>query len=274
MASRDRGRDSRRGRFAFLGSDAAADRPTDALLRAAAEFVGTFAFVFIGVGAVAGGALTGETSLLPVALAHGLTFAIMVSAVGHISGGHLNPAITLAFLVTRRLSLLVGALYLVAQFAAAAAAVLMIKWLFPGTSAEGTGYGAPAIDPGISAGEALVFEALLTFFLVWVVFASAADIRGTFKAIAGLAIGLTITVDILVAGPLTGAMMNPARAFGPQIVDTNFDDFWVWYAGPILGGAIAGLLYELLYLRPLRPPVVGTPETGVVEPRPGDTAVS
>ena len=274
MATRDRGRDSRRGRFASLSGDVAADRPTDALLRAAAEFVGTFAFVFIGVGAIAGGALAGDTSLLPVALAHGLAIAIMVSAVGHISGGHFNPAITLAFLVTRRLSLLVGALYLVAQFAAAAAAVLMIKWLFPGTSAEGTRYGAPAIDPGISAGEALVFEALLTFFLVWVVFATAADIRGTFKAIAGLAIGLTITVDILVAGPLTGAMMNPARAFGPQIVDTNFDDFWVWYAGPILGGAIAGLLYELLYLRPLRPPVVGPPETGVVEPRPGDTAVS
>ncbi|MBD0348394.1 MAG: aquaporin [Thermoleophilia bacterium] len=270
MATRDR----RRGRFAFLSSDVAADRPTDALLRAAAEFVGTFSFVFIGVGTIASGAITGDGSLLPIALAHGLTFAIMVSALGHISGGHFNPAVTIAFLLTRRLSLLVGVLYLVAQLAAATAAVLMIKWLFPGTSAEGAGYGAPAIDPGISAGEALVFEALLTFFLVWVVFATAADIRGTFKAIAGLAIGLTITVGMLVAFPLTGAAMNPARAFGPQLVDTSFDDFWVWYAGPILGGAIAALLYELLYLRPLRPPVVGPPETGVVEPRPGDTAVS
>jgi aquaporin TIP len=120
----------------------------------------------------------------------------------------------------------------------------------------------------------VVLEAILTFFLVWVVFATAADARGTFKSIAGLAIGLTITADILMAGPLTGAAMNPARAFGPQLVQSAWSDAWVWYVGPLVGGAIAALAYELLYLRPLRPAPVGPPETGVLEPRPGDAAVS
>jgi glycerol uptake facilitator-like aquaporin len=104
------------------------------------------------------------------------------------------------------------------------------------------------------------------------VFATAADPRGTFKSIAGLAIGLTITMDILAAGPLTGGAMNPARAFGPQLVQDVWANGWVWYAGPLLGGAVAALLYEWLYLKPLGPEPVGPPDTGLEEPRPGQTA--
>ncbi|MFN2470936.1 MAG: aquaporin [Gaiellaceae bacterium] len=266
--------ESRRPRMSVDRTAMLGDPFGNALLRTAAEFIGTFAFFFIGIGAAISAGISGESGLLPNALGHGLALAVMVSALGHISGGHFNPAVTIGFLVTRRIAPLLAVMYIVAQLAAGAAAALMIKWIFPGSSGEAAGYGAPAIDPGLSTGEALVLEALLTFFLVFVVFATAADIRGTFKSIAGLAIGLVLAVDILVGAPLTGAMMNPARAFGPQIVDGSWDDFWVWYAGPILGGAIAALLYELLYLRPLRPPVVGPPETGIVEPRPGDTAVS
>jgi MIP family channel proteins len=247
----------------------------DVLRRSLAEFIGTFALVFVGAGAIASASLTGDVSpsLLTVALAHGLVIAVMVSAVGHISGGHFNPAITLAFFVTRRLAVSLTVAYLIVQLAAAAAAALLIRWLFPGQSAESIGYGSPAIDPGIDVAEALVIEALLTFLLVWVFFATLADIRGTFKAVAGLAVGLTVTFDILIGGPLTGAMMNPARAFGPQLVDTSFDDFWIWYAGPILGGAIAALLYELVYLRPVEPVPVGVPGTGVDEPGATTTAV-
>jgi len=106
------------------------------------------------------------------------------------------------------------------------------------------------------------------------VFATAVDPRGAFKSIAGLAIGLTITLDILAAGPFTGAAMNPARAFGPQLVGNVWGHAWVWYLGPALGGAAAALAYELLYLRPLGPEPVGPPETGVLEPRPGDAALS
>jgi glycerol uptake facilitator-like aquaporin len=117
-------------------------------------------------------------------------------------------------------------------------------------------------------------EAILTFFLVWVVFATVADPRGTFKSIAGLAIGLTVTLDVLAGGPLTGAAVNPARAFGPQLVEGVWSDFWIYYVGPIVGGAVAALAYDWLYLRPLAPAPVGPPETGPVEPRPGETAAS
>jgi glycerol uptake facilitator-like aquaporin len=119
-----------------------------------------------------------------------------------------------------------------------------------------------------------VIEAILTFFLVWVIFACAADPRGTFKSIAGLAIGFTISFDVLIGGPLTGAAMNPARAFGPELVQNFWDDAWIYYVAPLAGAGIAGLLYDYLYLRPLAPVPPGPPETGLVEPRPGDAAAS
>jgi glycerol uptake facilitator-like aquaporin len=105
-----------------------------------------------------------------------------------------------------------------------------------------------------------------------VIFATAADPRGTFASIAGLAIGLTITLDIYMGGPYTGAAMNPARAFGPDLVQNVWSDAWVWWVGPLAGGALAALLYEYLYLRPVSPEPVGAPETGLDEPRPGDAA--
>jgi len=241
----------------------------DVLRRAVAEFVGTFTLVFVGVSSIITvGDVTG------VALAHGLAIAVMVSAVGHISGGHFNPAITFAFLITRRMAPLLAAVYWVAQFAAATAGALMVKLIFPGNVVDRAKLGAPAVASVVGNGGALAMEAVLTFFLVWVVFATAADARGTFKSIAGLAIGLTITMDILAGGRVTGAAMNPARAFGPEVVQSVWSDAWVWYAGPILGAVVAGLAYEYLYLRPLAPVPVGPPETGLDEPRPGETAVS
>ena len=241
----------------------------DVLRRAVAEFVGTFTLVFVGVSSIITvGDVTG------VALAHGLAIAVMVSAVGHISGGHFNPAVTLAFLITRRMAPLLAAVYWVAQFAAAIAGALMVKVIFPGNVVDRAKLGAPAVASVVGGGGALAMEAVLTFFLVWVVFATAADARGTFKSIAGLAIGLTITMDILAGGRVTGAAMNPARAFGPEVVQRVWTDAWVWYAGPALGAVVAGLAYEYLYLRPLAPVPVGPPETGLDEPRPGETAAS
>lgn len=244
----------------------------DVLRRAAAEFVGTFALVFVGAGAVLVAAPDTGAGNLDVALAYGLVVGVMASAVGHISGGHFNPAVTLGFLVTGRLSPVLAGAYWAAQFVSAVAAAALLKWIFP-SDVQGT-LGSPAVGPGIEPEAALIIEAILTFFLVWVIFATAADPRGTFKSIAGLAIGFTITMDILLAGPLTGAAMNPARAFGPELLSNTWDDFWIWYVGPLAGGVLGALAYEWLYLRPLRPPVVGPPETGVVEPRPGDTALS
>src|SRR5919204_2276420 len=231
----------------------------DPLRRGFAEFVGTFTLIFIGAGSIL--ALTtlflpaitsteaqgvyGGLTLVSVAFAHGLAIAVMVSAVGHISGGHFNPAVTFGFLVTRRMEPRLAVVYWVAQLAAAVVASLLLWWIFPNSVVDAAKLGAPALGPLIGAGAGFVLEAILTFFLVWVVFATAADPRGTFKSIAGLAIGLTITLDILAGGPLTGAAMNPARAFGPELVQNTWKDCWVWYAGPFAGGALrAGRLTE------------------------------
>jgi aquaporin TIP len=243
----------------------------DPVRRAAAEFVGTFTLVLAGVGSIVAGVTGG---LVGVALAHGLAIAVMVSAVGHISGGHFNPAVTTGFLVTRRIEPKLGGLYIATQLAAATVAALLLRWLWPSIAGKNAAaVGAPTLHL-VSPFEGAMIEAILTFFLVWVVFATAADPRGTFKQIAGLAIGLTITLDILAAGALTGAAMNPARAFGPQLIGSEWSDGWVWYVGPLVGGALAALAYEWLYLRPLAPVPVGPPETGVIEPRPGDAAAS
>jgi aquaporin TIP len=241
----------------------------DPARRGIAEFVGAFALTFVGAGAIMTGA-----DLVGVALAHGLVIAVMASAVGHISGGHFNPAVTFGFLLTGRLQLMLAVVYWVAQFVGAIVAALLLWWIYPTDITDQANLGAPGLSDRIGVGSGLVVEAILTFFLVWVIFATAADPRGTFKSIAGLAIGLTITLDVLMGGPLTGAAMNPARAFGPQLVGNAWSDGWIWYLGPLVGGGAAALLYDFLYLRPPRPVPVGPPETGVEEPRPGDTAVS
>jgi aquaporin TIP len=241
----------------------------DYLRRGAAEFVGTFALIFVGAGSVAF-----ARTLTDIALAHGLVIAVFVSALGFISGGHFNPAVTLGFLVTRRIAPVLALWYWLVQFGAAAIAALLLKWVLPTVIENQAHLGAPSLGGGITTGGAVVVEAVLTFFLVFVVFATAVDPRGAFKQIAGLAIGFTITLDILMGGVLTGGMMNPARAFGPQLVGNNWSHFWIWYIGPFAGAVIAASLYELLYLRPSRPGPVGPPETGVEEPGPGDAATS
>ena len=241
----------------------------DALRRGVAEFIGAFTLIFVGVGSIM---FIQSNLLVGVALAHGLAIAIMVSAVGHISGGHFNPAVTLAFVVTRRIEPALAVVYWLAQFGGAVLAALALRALFP--SEVNLDQGVPVVNETIGVGAGLAIEALLTFFLVWVVFATAVDPGGAFKSIAGLAIGLTITIGILATGPLTGAAMNPARAFGPELVQNIWDDFWIYYVGPAIGAAVAALAYDWLYLRADRLPVVGTEESGLDEPRPGETALT
>jgi len=159
----------------------------------------------------------------------------MASAVGHISGGHFNPAVTLGLVVARRMALRLAAVYWFAQLLAATVAALLLNWLLPPGLDDLVKLGAQALGRGVGGGEGLVIEAIPTFLLVWVIFATAADPRGAFKSIAGLAIGLTITLDIFFGGPLTGAAMNPARAFGPELVQNFWASAWVWYVGPALG---------------------------------------
>lgn len=236
------------------------------LRRGVAEFIGTFTLIFIGGGA---GAISGN-DIVAVALANGLAIGIMVSNFGHISGGLFNPAITLGFLTTRRITPRLAAIYWFAQFGGAVIAAGILRWLVHKPAFDGA---IPSVHT-IGAGRGFVLEAIMTFFLVVAVFATAVDPRGAFKSIAGLAIGLTITMDVFFGGPLTGAAMNPARAFGPQLVGNFWGAGWIYYLGPALGAVGAAVGYDWLYLRPLAPSVVGTPQSGVDEPRPGETAES
>jgi MIP family channel proteins len=254
----------------------------DYLRRGTAEFIGAFTLVFVGVGSfLATGFGTTDVNaipavilLLPVAVATGLAIAVMVTAVGHISGAHFNPAVTLSFVVTRRIALPLAGIYWAMQFAGATCAALLLKWVFPNALVDQAKLGVPVLNSQLNSGQGLIVEAILTAMLVFAVFATAVDEGGAFKAVAGFGIGLVITMDILCGGPLTSASMNPARAFGPQLVQNDWQSYsWLYYVGPALGAVIAALVYELLFIRkPLEP--VGPPETGVVEPRPGDLAAS
>jgi aquaporin TIP len=237
----------------------------DLLRRGVAEFVGTFTLIFIGGGA---GIVSGS-DIVAVALANGLAIGIMVTNLGHISGSHFNPSITLGFLATRRITARLAVAYWAFQLAGAIAAAFILRFLFDKAHLA---LAAPA--PHTTDGKAFVLELIMTFFLVWAVWATAVDPRGAFKAIAGLAIGLTISIDVLMGGPVTGAAMNPARAFGPELAGNIWSGWWIYWIGPFAGALLASLVYEHLYLRPPRPLVVGSPESGVDEPRPGDTALS
>jgi MIP family channel proteins len=217
-----------------------------------AEFLGTFALVFFGEGAICADQFlhgAGNVGLLGIAAAHGLAIAIMVSALGHISGGHFNPAVTIGFWVTKRVSTLEVALYWVAQLAGAVAAAFLLKALIPEDTWRAVALGTPELVRDLPRLSAMILEAVTTFFLVLMVFATAVDERGTFRAIAGFGIGISITLGILVAGPFTGGALNPARAFGPALASSHWANWGVYWVGPLAGGFLAGLLYDSLYLK-------------------------
>ena len=215
---------------------------------AVAEFVATFALIFVGAGASILAA-SGSIDLLAVALAHGLVLAIMVSVVGHISGGHVNPAVTIALWTAGKVPTPRAAIYVVAQLLGAVIGALLLVYVVGGDAFEAAGGGAPALGPGVSVGRGIVIEAILTFFLVFAVFGTAVDERGPWNKTSGFTIGLVIAFDIIAFGPLTGAAMNPARWFGPALVAGNMSDALVWIVGPIAGGIIAGVLYATVFLR-------------------------
>jgi aquaporin Z len=217
--------------------------------RLTAEAVGTFTLIFIGAGSIIVVPGGDGGSLVAVALAHGLAIGTMVSAVGHVSGGHFNPAVTVAAWVTRRMASVTAVAYVAAQLVGATITALALRWLLPGEVWEPVALGTPLVNPVLADWQAIALEAVLTFFLVWVVFATALDPEGAFGKIAGLAIGLVITMDILAAGPWTGAAMNPARSFGPALVSGEFTGIWVYFLGPVIGGTVAALLYDLGIMR-------------------------
>lgn len=218
---------------------------------AVAEFVATFALIFIGAGAVISTNL--GLDLVGVALAHGLVLAIMVSVTAHISGGHVNPAVTIGLWVAGKVPSGRAVVYIGAQLLGAVTAALLLKYIVPTELFDAAGGGAPALAEGIAAGKGILIEAVLTFFLVFAVFGTAVDPRGPFSKTAGLTIGLVIAFDIMAFGPYTGAAMNPARWFGPVLAAGAWSDWYVWIVGPIAGGIIAAVVYASVFLKDQEP---------------------
>jgi MIP family channel proteins len=217
------------------------------------EFLGPFTLVVAGVGAIISTQNLGDGgNLVAVALAHGLAIGLMIAALGHVSGGHFNPAVTISMLAAGEIGVTRAASYIIAQVLGATAGAGVLTFIFPalgpmGRNNPGVNLGLPGLGPDVTITGALIMEVLMTFFLVLVIFGTVMDPRGP-KAIAPLAIGLIITMDILTGGRITGAAMNPARALGPAFVQQDFTNWWIYWVGPIIGGVIAALAYKTIWL--------------------------
>ncbi|MBI2075872.1 MAG: aquaporin [Candidatus Aenigmarchaeota archaeon] len=213
-----------------------------------AESIATFSLVFIGAGAVAANAAYNNAlGIVGIALAHGLVLMSMIYATRHISGAHVNPAVTIAMLVTKKIQIEEGLGYIVFQLLGAAIAGLFLSSIFAGAPAS-VHLGVTDLAAGVSPNTGILLEAVLTFFLVFVIFAVAVDSRGL-ADVSGLAIGLVLTFDILVGGSLTGAAMNPARAFGPAIASGYWTTQPVYWIGPVIGAVIAALIYDRIFVK-------------------------
>jgi aquaporin Z len=214
-----------------------------------AEFLGTFALVFAGIGALcANEFLHGSGSgPLGAALAEGLAVAILFTALARVSGGHFNPAVTIGFWVTKRINTLEVVGYWAAQLLGAIAAAYILRWIIPDDTWTRALGGTPSLVADFTRLPAMALEAVLTFFLVLVFFSTSAAIEDEIPRFAGWAIGLAYTVGILVAGPFTGGALNPARDFGPALVSSHWNSWGVYWVGPLAGGFLAGLIYDALF---------------------------
>ena len=222
--------------------------------RLVAEALGTFGLVFIGCAVVVvnGGFPNSGIGLLGIALAHAVVLSVMVTATMTISGGHLNPAVTIGLLLTRRIDLKSAVGYVLTQLAAACVAAYLVKVLLPPAAVRNALVGVPIIAGSVTLSQAIGLELVLTFFLMCAVYGTA--VSPDAPRVGGFGIGLVLLFDILVGGPLTGAAMNPARAFGPAVVSGEWVGHLVYWIGPIAGAILAALLWEhfLLPRVPLR----------------------
>lgn len=207
-----------------------------------AEIVGTFALIFIGAGSII---VTGGTNLVGIAIAHGLAIALLVSALGHISGGLFNPALTIGLWVTRQMDTLNTVGYIIAQLVGAVLGGVALVVLFPEVMRKASSLGTPVLNPGVSFAQGIGIELILTAFLMLALLGSVLDKRG--PSVGGFGVGLVFTMDMLAAGPLTGAAINPARAFGPALLSGEWADQLVYWIGPIVGAVLAALLYQYVF---------------------------
>ncbi len=217
------------------------------------EALGAFALCFFSIGAVV---LTQGEDIVAIGIATGLAIGVMVAAAGHISGGHYNPAVTVGMLATRRISPIDGAAYIVAQMVGAVLGAGAITLAYLDVDRNRVNLGLPTVgtsivaDPAVdlTATNALAMEVILTFFLVLVIFGSAVDKRSIGRWVAPLAIGITIAIGNMAGVAASGAAMNPIRWFGPAVIQQDWANAWVWIVGPIIGGLVAALLYDLFLM--------------------------
>lgn len=208
--------------------------------RAAAEFIAAFFLVFAGCGAIVADAVYGGLGTTGIALVFGLVIAAMIYATGHLSGAHINPAVTIAFTLTRHFPIRDAVAYVGAQVAGATTGALMLAAVWTGKPAAlGTTL------PSVGAGSAFAYEVLLTAALMFVIISVATDTRAVGSA-AALAIGGTVALDAAFGGPVTGASMNPARSLGPALVSGELADLWIYLTAPFLGAALGGLAYQIV----------------------------
>ncbi|KAH9288940.1 hypothetical protein KI387_033057 [Taxus chinensis] len=237
------------GRFAVGRPEEASDLNT---LRAAmAEFLSTLIFVFAGEGAamafskLTGGADTTPSGLVAIALANGIALFVAVAVAWNISGGHVNPAITFGALIGGHITLLRAILYWIAQLLGAAIACLLLRFTTGGMHTGGF-----RLSHGVGEWNAVVFEIVMTFGLVYTVYATALDPKkGDLATIGPIAIGLIVGANILAGGPFSGASMNPARAFGPALVSWAWRHHWIYWVGPFVGAGLAGIIYAFFMIR-------------------------
>lgn len=209
-----------------------------------AEAIGTFVLTFIGGGAIA----NGQNALVGIALAHGIALMAVVYAFGHISGAHINPAVTVGVWLGGKLKRSDAIAYIVAQLVGAVFAGYLLLIVF-GDVSQKTGFlGTPALGAGVNPFTGIVVEAVLTFFLVLTVWGAAVDGRTAGPAV-GLAIGMVVAMDILMGGPVTGAAVNPARYTGTALASGHLGEFAVYWIGPLVGGALAGILYSAFFYK-------------------------
>lgn len=220
---------------------------------ALAEFVATFALVFVGAGSVIL-YLNGRLDLTGVALAHGLVLAVVVSVTMHLSGGSVNPAVTVGLWVTGKLGSPRAAALIGAEMLGAVAGAISLRFLAPREMFDAAAGGAPVLAADITAGRGVLIEAVATFFLVFAFFGTAIDDRSPAAKTAGLTIGLVLAAAMLAVGPYTGAAMNPARWFGPALAAGVWGNWFVWLVGPLAGSVLAAVAYRWAFLRDREPP--------------------
>lgn len=248
--STDRGRKAQEERKNSSTGLHGVDAGANMARTAAAELIGTFVLVLTGISVAVAALLDRATAglaydSLAIALAFGLALAAVVASIAHVSGAHVNPAVTLALAATKKLPWSLVPAYVGAQLGGGVLAAL-VTWGVFGSSARGSAGGflaSTSLGSGVSTGQALLVEAVVTFILMFVVMSVATDPRVD-EGVAPVGIGFALACGVFIAGPISGGAVNPARALGPMIVSGNFSDVWIYILGPVIGAVAAAFLYD------------------------------